>query len=73
MTKREARKIATLNTAARLSMMENFYHPDIDDDDKVREQEHRLARKLAARYDVTVGGLPFDEQTIAERVLGGSL
>ena len=70
MTKREARKIATLYAAAGL------YHDEclsFDVDSGVPEQVNRLAQKLAERYGYDASSIPGDPQLIEEAVLDGTL
>jgi hypothetical protein len=74
MTKRDARKIATLFAARMLT------HNDapsngltVDEADKVQKQEERLARKLAARYDLHLADIPLLPSEIVRGVRDGSL
>ena len=76
MTKREARKIATLVTAALIS--ENEFLGTLDERGwdaahKVSTQAERLAFKLASRYDVSFADLPSTENEIVEHVMDGTL
>jgi hypothetical protein len=74
MTKRDARKIATLFATRMLT------HNDapskgltVGEADKVQKQEERLARKLAARYDLDVADIPVRPSEIVQGVQDGSL
>jgi len=75
MTKRDARKIATLLTAEHLTgqnapLVGNL---TVEEADKVQRQEERLARKLAARYDLDIADIPVRPAEIVRRVRDGSL
>lgn len=76
MTKREARKIATLCSAVWLRSLEEFNvasEAGYEASRKVERQRKRLARKLAARYDLDVYKLPGTEEEITRQVLNGEL
>jgi hypothetical protein len=45
----------------------------VDEADKVQEQEERLARKLAARYDLDLIDIPVLPHEIVQGVRDGSL
>jgi hypothetical protein len=75
MTKRDARKIATLMAARHLTGQNAPLVGDltVDEADKVQKQEERLARKLAARYDLEIADIPVPPAEIARKVREGSL
>lgn len=75
MTKRDARKIATLLAAEHLTGQNAPLVGDltVDEADKVQEQEERLARKLAARYDLDIADIPVPPAEIVQGVRDGSL
>lgn len=75
MTKRDARKIATFITVQRLVNNNAPLVGDLtwDEADKVQEQEERLARMLAARYDLNVADIPIRPSDIVQGVRDGSL
>lgn len=82
MTKRDARKIATIRAA---SMMLNDEGPpyfttlgartDYDEEeiDRVVEQQEWLGYSLLSRYDLEPSDLPTGDTSIREAVLNGSL
>lgn len=82
MTKRDARKIATVRNA---SMMLNDEGPAYfttlgerteykeEEIDKVVEQQEWLAHSLLSRYDLEPRDLPTGDKSIREAVLEGSL
>jgi len=45
----------------------------VDEATKVQEQEERLGRKLAARYDLDMSEIPFLPSEIVQGVRDGSL
>ena len=75
MTKREARKTATLFVARALVQNDTPLVGDLtwDEADNVQEQEERLARKLAARYDLAPADIPVLPSEIVQGVRDGSL
>jgi len=75
MTKRDARKIATLFTAQSLTGQDAPLVGDltVKEADKVQGQEERLGRKLAARYDLDIADIPVRPAEIVRRVRDGSL
>jgi hypothetical protein len=75
MTKREARKIATLFAARGLVQNDAPMVGGLtwDEAEKVQKQEERLARKLAARYDLDVADIPVLPSEIVQGVCDGSL
>ena len=75
MTKREARKIATLFAAQHLTGQNAPLVGDltVEEAGKVQRQEERLSRELAARYDLEIGDIPVDPAEIVRRVQDGSL
>lgn len=83
MTKRHARKIATLTAAKMLEQSDagTFETPRFqqesntteDDKERILSQMKWLAGSLATRYDVSVGEIPADGEMIEQRVLDGSL
>jgi hypothetical protein len=75
MTKRDARKIATLFTAQMLTGQDAPLVGDltVEEADKVQKQEERLGRKLAARYDLEIADIPVCPAEIVRKVRNGSL
>jgi hypothetical protein len=75
MTKRDARKIATLISAQRLTGLDAPLVGDltVEEADKVQKQEERLGRKLAARYDLDIDDIPVHPSEIVQGVRDGSL
>jgi hypothetical protein len=75
MTKRDARKIATLFTVRKLTGRDAPSVGDltVEEANKVQKQEERLGRKLAARYDLDISDIPVRPAEIVRRVRDGSL
>jgi len=82
MTKREARKVATIRAASMMLADEGpaYYSPlgaktgyDESEVDKVVEQQKWLACSLLSRYGLEPTDLPTGDESIREAVLNGSL
>jgi hypothetical protein len=83
MTKREARKIATLTAVKMLQQSDESifdaprFEPEpnanMDDKEMIMSQMMWLADSLASRYGVSVNEVPADGELIEQRVMDGSL
>lgn len=76
MTKREARKIATLRTAVILQQDDTLLQDEtlsIDDAGKIVDEQKDIAATLAKRYDLKVEEIPPSTDQIVKGVLNGSL
>jgi len=82
MTKREARKIATIRAARMMLSGEGpAYYTTLgartgyneSEIDKVVEQQEWLGRSLLSRYGLEPTDLPIGDESIREAVLSGSL
>jgi len=76
MTKREARKIATLRTAKVLQQDDTLWSDEaipIEDSHKIADQQKGIAEALAGRYDLELSDIPNSTIRIANSVVDGSL
>jgi hypothetical protein len=76
MTKRDARKIATLRTARVLEEDDTLRTQEeipLEDADKITKQQKEIADELAGRYGLDVGDIPHSTIRIVNGVLDGSL
>jgi hypothetical protein len=76
MTKREARKIATLRTAKVLQQDDTLWSDEaipIEDGKKIADQQQGIAEALAGRYDLELSDIPNATIRIVNSVLDGSL
>jgi len=76
MTKRKARKIATLRAAVILSEDDTLHHIEnlpMKHGDKIVVQQQEIAEELAKRYDLELHDIPTITKEIVNGVLDGSL
>jgi len=76
MTKREARKIATLRTAVVLDQDDTIAQEaglTLKEADKIQKEQREIAQALAGRYNLSLSDLPFSTMGIVNSVLDGTL